>query len=433
VVDVPLGVLLGLSRERLFMGQTLAEFAPGEWQVSFEDVPFDSNFVAAARAKRDLRVILPAEPIAEHDPLYRDLSVPVGSDYVHITSSWEKGPDFIITQLANILGPQYDKLWPFPQPVDQRPYHETGEPLKVPHLLILTPPPDGPLNEKWGPAPVDFQLFTTIGIYTTFGGGGFWASVSGNELGGFYRRDFLLVLPQYFLGPRRGAGYDPLYWVMPDGNVQISPIPIAKRAIDLGAPHWCNEFNSTDAAQRSVCRDFIRKTTTLQSIETIQHGLGYMHSPEPRVRYHYDGQLSTIAREQELNATPLDRVGKVLHRMVNQYTTLGLSTVWGHDVNEWNGVGLASGMQATMFRSHAREMIMAVEKLAQQASESMGTSNFAGNAAIASSVDAAATEHATAVENYVDWQYREAIAAAERALSRLDEAFTAMGEPDRIH
>ena len=31
---------------------------------------------------------------------------------------------------------------------------------------------------------------------------------------------------------------------MPDGNVQISPLPIAKRAIDLGAPHWCNEFNA---------------------------------------------------------------------------------------------------------------------------------------------------------------------------------------------
>jgi hypothetical protein len=412
--------------------RSLAEFAPGEWEVNFVDVPFDANFVASARAKKAIRTILPAQPIAEHDPLYRDLSIPVGDQHVNITSSWETGPDFIITQLSNILGPQYDKLWPGPQPVFARPYHETGKPLMIPHLLILTPPPDGPLGEKWGPAPVDFQLFTTIGIYTTFGGGGFWASVSGNELGGFYRRDFLLALPQYFLGPRRGAGDNPLYWVMPDGEVQISPLPIAARAIDLGAPHWCNEFNSPDTTKRAVCRDFVRKTTTLQSIETIQHGLGYMHAPEPRVRYHYDGQLSTMAREQELNATPLDRVGRVLHRMVNQYTTLGLSTVWGQDVNEWNGVGLASGMQATMFRSHAREMIQAVEKLAQQATESAGAS-FAGQGAIAASIDAAAAEHAAAVNRYVDWEYRESIAAATRALSRLDEAFTAMGEPDRIH
>ncbi len=407
--------------------RSLAEFAPGEWKVNFVDVGFDPSFVAAARAKRDLRTILPVPVIAEHDPLYRDLSVPVGGQDVHITASWETGPDFIITQLATILGPQYDALWPGPQPVDARPYHETGAPLMIPHLLILTPPPDGPLGEKWGPAPVDFQLFTTVGVYTDYGGGGFWASVGGNELGGMMRRDFMLVLPQYYLGPRRGAGANPLYWVMPDGNVEASPLPLLYRSIDFGAPHWCNEFNSTDAAKRSACRAFLRNTTTLQSIETIQHGLGYMHSPEPRLRYHFDGQLSSVAREQELNADPLDTVGHVLHRMVNQYTTLGLSTVWGQDSSEWNGVGPAAGMQATMFRSHAREMISAVEKLAQEANDTKGATD------ISTSVDAAAAEHAAAVASYVDWEYRDAIAAATRALAHLDEAFTALGQPDRIH
>ena len=62
----------------------------------------------------------------------------------------------------------------------------------------------------------------------------------------------MMILPQYFLGPRKGAGDNPLYWVMPDGDVQISPVPIAWRSIDLGAPHWCNEFNSPDAVKRSA-------------------------------------------------------------------------------------------------------------------------------------------------------------------------------------
>ena len=79
------------------------------------------------------------------------------------------------------------------------------------------------------------------------------------------------------------------------------------------------------------------------------------------------------------------------------------------------------------------QMIQAVERFAQQATEAQSASSFTGNASLAASIDGAAAEHAAAVSRYIDWEYREAIAAATRALRRLDEAFGAMGEPDRIH
>src|SRR5690606_5514578 len=137
------------------------------------------------------------------------------------------------TQLAAMFRPRSDELWLGPQPVHARPYHETGRPVTITHPRIITPPPDGPTGEKWGPAPVDFQLFTTVGVHSDSRGAGLTASVSGNELGGMMRRDFMMVLPQYFLGPRRGAGDNPLYWVMPDGHVQQAPLPLVYRSIDL--------------------------------------------------------------------------------------------------------------------------------------------------------------------------------------------------------
>jgi hypothetical protein len=72
----------------------------------------------------------------------------------------------------------------------------------------------------------------------------------------------------------------------------------------------------------------------LQAIETIQHGLGYMHSHEPRVRWHFDGQIGTQARNNELFVDGFlaqlgipgfgDHVGRALHQQVNMYTTLGV-------------------------------------------------------------------------------------------------------------
>lgn len=412
---------------------SLAEFAPGQWQVDLVDFPLGQDPVVRARTKRDLRSALPNALLSAHAPLYRRLTVPTGNGNVQLTSSWEKGIDFIMTQLYSMLGPDYDTLWPGPQPVAARPFHETGAPLRIPHLLILTPAPGGPLGELWGPAPVDFQLYTLINVITDFGGGGFWASVGGNELGGMMRRDFMQVVPQYNLGPRRGAGDSTLYRVMPDGTVEVSPLPLMQRSIDFGAPHWCNEFDSADVGERAACRSFVRNTTTLQSIETIQHGLGYMHAPEPRLRYHYDGELSSIARTQQLNLTPADRVGRLLHRLVNQYTTAGVSTVWGQDSSEWNGVGPAAGMQATLFRSHAREVIESVESLIQAAGALHDVEAPSASAATVAELDAAVAEHASAVEAYIDWSYRASITAAVRALGHLDRAFTEMGEPDRVY
>lgn len=248
------------------------------------------------------------------------------------------------------------------------------------------------------------------------------------------RRDFLQMIPQYNLGPRRGAGDDPLYRVMPDGTVEASLIPLLKRSIDFGLPHWCNEFDAPDPRQREACRSFVRNTTTLQSIETIQHGLGYMHAPEPRLRYHYDGEFSTVARTQQLNTTPTDTVGHLLHRLVNQYTTAGISTVWGQDSSEWNGVGPAAGMQATLFRSHAREMIEAVETHLQVAGNASNPVATAPDpSAMAADLGAAVNAHEEAVEAYLAWNYRAAITAATHAMSHLDAVFTALGEPNRIH
>jgi hypothetical protein len=77
--------------------------------------------------------------------------------------------------------------------------------------------------------------------------------------------------------------------VMPDGTVQAFPLGfLTARALEIGAPQWCNEFDVADAVTRATCRSFVKSTTTLQAIETLQHGLGYMHTAEPRYRYHFD-------------------------------------------------------------------------------------------------------------------------------------------------
>jgi hypothetical protein len=290
------------------------------------------------------------------------------------------------------------------------------------------------LKEKWGSFPFSFQIIPALGAVFAYGGGGFWASVSGNEQAtGLFRRDFLPVVPQYALGQERGSGSLPLYGVMPDGKVQEFSFPsLTLRPLEVGAPHWCNEFNAADPVKRSACRDFVRTTTTLQALETLQHGLGYMHSPEPRKRYHYDGQKASIQRMYELAADPTDQIGHLLHQLVNQYTTLGVSTVWGQIISEWNGVGPQAGMQATLHRSHAREEIAAGENHLAYAIEKF-KDEFSLNQQIKSLLKDALAMHDLALSNYDDWDYEAAIESAMRVLSFTDQALTLMGEPDRIH
>jgi hypothetical protein len=314
---------------------------------------------------------------------------------------------------------------------------ETGKPSARALALYLTPAPDGPLGEKWGPFPLSFQVVEALGLETSFGGGGFWSSVTGNEQGGaVFRRDFAMVKPQYVLGKNRGNGSRELYGVMPDGSVspQISAFgpTLTQRSLDVGAPHWCNEFNSSDDSKRTACRNFVRSQTTMQSIETFEHGMGYMHAPEPRVRYHYDGQLSSIERLRELKEDPSDIPGLLLHQMANQYTTMGVSTVWGQSLSEWNGVGPQTGLQTTMYRSHAREEMEAAESHLDYAIEKY-ENGIAPDRRIRALIDRAVEVHSGAIKLYDRWEYKQTIRRAMRVLSITDRALTRMGEPDRIH
>lgn len=434
--------------------RSLEEFAPADWDLTMRDFPLDLGIAGTVDVlsgvvlKKFLRTYLsrPLYPnidlvegagigaLAEHSPLYRNLSVvEADGSTTEITSSWERGFDFTnTTGLLGLLPDVYQAFFPEDQPVDARPYHETGERVVIPHMLILSPPPDGPSGEKWGPFPIDTQAAGEVGLLTAYSGGGWWVSVGGNELGGTLRRDFLSIVPQYGLGPRRGAGQDSSYWVMPDGSVERSRTLSAflGRSLDMGSPHWCNEFNSSDPDKRAACRAFVLRNTTIQSIETIQHGLGYMHAPEPRVRYHYDGSLGSIKRLLELNEGS-DDVGRLLHRTVNQYTTLGVSTVWGQVTSEWNGIAPQSGMQATLFRSHAREEIDAAEELLSEAIDRSGA--LGEPAQVVALLEDAVALHSLAIDQYLAWEYRKSLDSAVSLVSLLAEVFDELGEPDRLY
>jgi len=68
-----------------------------------------------------------------------------------------------------------------------------------------------------------------------------------------------------------------------------------------------------------------------------------------------------------LLSDPSDSFGQLLYHDVNMYTTAGLSTVWSQSVSEWNGTGPHAGMQASLFRSHARGEMAAAEAALTQA------------------------------------------------------------------
>ena len=221
--------------------------------------------------------------------------------------------------------------------------------------------------------------------------------------------------------------------VMPDGTVQPFPLTfLTARALEIGAPHWCNEFDGTDPAARATCRSFVKSTTTLQAIETLQHGLGYMHTAEPRLRYHFDGTQSSIARLYQLLATPTDTFGQLLHQDVNMYTTAGLSTVWSQSVSEWNGSGPHAGMQASLFRSHAREEMMAAETALTQAAAAF-RQGFSHNLLIQGLLQTAVQIHDAGLHQYDNWDYRGVLLSAEESLSFTSKALTLMGQAETIH
>jgi hypothetical protein len=378
--------------------------------------------------------------------LYRALRVLGDSgDLVEFTSSWEHGLDVLVTLAAFVEDEDhggfgiYSRIWGDAEPLDERPYHETGERAVKPLVFFMTPAPGalypgGPARENWGTFSLSWQALAGLyGNATVFGGGGFWVSVGGNEeAGGLLRRDYLGVVPQYILGPNRGNGQQDGYAVLPNGLVVPFDLPgLTPARLEAGAPHWCNEFEEPGSSG-DACRDFLRTTTTLQSIETLQHGMGYVHSPEPRTRFHYDGERSSITRLYELGTDRDELFGHLLHQMVNMYTTLGESTVWGQIVSEWNGVGPHAGMQATLFRSHAREEIHAGEVHLSHAIDRY-ESLFAPDKAIGNLLSEALEAHDTALDRYDKWEYRGAIDAALTVLSLTDQALTAMWEPDRIH
>ena len=299
---------------------SLNQFNPGNWTVTTYPLTFglqpdgSINPVQAAETKALLRQALNQPVVTDpstgqsitltHPPLYRTMLVPDAQNNLRtISSSWENGidPPSITTLLtldasAGGLG-IYNSIWPEASVIGAPPYHQTGKPTVKPLALILTPAPDGPLGEKWGPFPFSVTSLAGIGLLSEYGGGGWWISGGGNEEGGgLLRRDFSWVVPQYFEGPSRGNGDAIPMGVMPDGSVKPFPISfLTTRPLEIGAPHWCNEFDSPNPIARSACRSFVKSTTTLQAIETLQHGLGYMHTAEPRLRYHFDGTLSSFA------------------------------------------------------------------------------------------------------------------------------------------
>ncbi len=247
---------------------SLSQFNPGTWSVTLLDLPFGLqpgggvDPVAAAQTKALLRQALNQPVVTDpstgqsvtvtHPPLYRTLMVPDARNNLQtITSSWENGID-PVSAMTLLTGDAasgglgvYTSVWPDASVIGAKPYHDTGKPTVKPLALILTPAPDGPLGEKWGTFPFNLQVLAGVGLLSEYGGGGWWLAGGGNEEGGgLLRRDFSWVVPQYFAGPSRGNGDATAMGVMPDGTVQPFPLSfLTARALEIGAPHWCNEFD----------------------------------------------------------------------------------------------------------------------------------------------------------------------------------------------
>jgi hypothetical protein len=159
------------------------------------------------------------------------------------------------------------------------------------------------------------------------------------------------------------------------------------------------------------------------------------------VRWHFDGQIGTQARNNELFVDGFlaqlgipgfgDHVGRALHQQVNMYTTLGVSSLWCQCTSDWNGVGPHAGMQATLLRSHVREEAWGVEAELDYAITLYRNSDT--DKGVENLLEDAIKQHQEMKKHYDQWDYKAALYSALQALSLVDQALTLMGEPDRIH
>jgi hypothetical protein len=208
-------------------------------------------------------------------------------------------------------------------------------------------------------------------------------------------------------------------------------MPLLARPLELGAPVWCNEFRASDPVKRDLAQRHVRVTTSLQLIEPLQHALGYVHDPEPRNAFHLDGQLGSIHRLHQLLQRPDDRIGHLMHSLVNQYTTAGISTVWGQTTSEWNSISAQTGTRDSVLRAGAREIMNDAEAYLAHAIGKLDAGEPDGRPR--GLLEAALQEHRRAKDHYDDWDYEGVLGLAQRVMSLTDQALTIMGEPDLIH
>ncbi len=125
-------------------------------------------------------------------------------------------------------------------------------------------------------------------------------------------------------------------------------------------------------------------------------------------------------------------MGLLLHQDVNMYSTAGLSTMWSQSASEWNGTGPHAGMQATMFRSHAREEMAAAENGLAQAT-TLFQQGFPKNGEVLGLLLRAVVAHDAGLRQYDSWDYRGVLNSAEQSLSLTSQAFRLMGQADKIY
>jgi hypothetical protein len=432
--------------------RSLREYAPASWAFTYIDFPFVNALdptpapVQSALLKAFLRDFLNRPTITnpatglpvtiEHPPLYRKLQLlDRHNRFVELSSSWEKGFEIFLTQALFMGDPPdglgiYDAVWPDVLPKDTPPFHASGRPHVHPVAFFLTPEPHGPTGQSWGVAFWNLGALSALAT-STYGGGGWWTTAFGNDGGTLMARDYILSVPQYFLGKYRGLGEKDPWAVFPDGTVKKTVMPLLARPLELGAPVWCNEFRAPDPAKRALARQHVKVTTSLQLIEPLEHALGYVHDPEPRNAFHLDGQLGSIHRLYELLQRPDNRIGQLMHSLVNQYTTTGISTVWGQTTSEWNSISAQTGTRDSVLRAGAREIMKDAESYLAHAVQKLDAG--APEARVRGLLEAAVQEHRSATYSYDDWDYAKVISLAQRVLSVTDEALTLMGEPDLIH
>jgi hypothetical protein len=432
--------------------RSLRQYAPAAWAFTYVDFPFVNPedptppALQSALFKAFLRDFLnrptitnPASglPVTiEHPPLYRKLRVlDRDNRFVELTSSWEKGLEIFLTQTLFMSDPPeglgiYEAVWPDVQPKDTPPFHASGRPHVHPVAFFLTPEPHGPTGESWGVAFWNLNALSAVAT-STYGAGGWWTTALGNDGGTLMARDYILSVPQYFLGKFRGLGEKEPWGVYPDGSVKKTLMPLLARPLELGAPVWCNEFRAADAATREMARRHVKVTTSLQLIEPLEHALGYVHDPEPRNAFHLDGQQGSIHRLHELIQSPSDRIGHLLHSLVNQYTTAGISTVWGQTTSEWNSVSAQTGTRDSVLRAGAREIMADAETYLTHALQKVEKEQPVPR--VRGLLEVALAEHRRALERYDAWEYEDVLGLAQRMMSLTDRALTLMGEGDLIH